>query len=100
MIIAMDAVELILDRAFKLNVVTDAVAATVALGLTSIRSRILLGLGSLNDQLAGAVGKLDLLVLVTSDDVVAIFHPLDVRLWCSTNAALQCQNIVMQIVAL
>lgn len=99
MVVTMDAVELIFNRALELHVVTDAVAASVAFSLASVSSRVLLWFRSLNHQLASAVWQLVLLVFVSRDDVVAILHPLDMRLWRSTNAALQSQQVVMQIVA-
>lgn len=99
MVVAMNAIKLVLNGSLKLNVVTDAVAATVALGLASISAGILFLIRALNDQLACSIGQFVLFVLITRDDVIAVLHPLNVRLRRSTNAALQCQHVMMQIVA-
>lgn len=96
----MDSVKLIFNRTLVLNIVANAVAASVAFCLASVRSRVFLGLRILNDQFACSVRKLILFVFVASNDIVAILHPLNVRLRSSADAALQRQNVMMQVVAL
>lgn len=100
MVVAVNAIELVLDRSLKLNVVADAVAAAVALGLARVGAGVFFLIGTLDHQFASAIGQFLRLVFVARDDVVAVLHPLDVRLRRSTDSTLQCQHIVMQIVAL
>lgn len=88
MVVAMNAIELVLNGSLELDVVADAVAATVALGLASISAGILFLVRTLNDQLACSIGQFVLFVLITRDDVIAVLHPLNVRLRRSTDAAL------------
>lgn len=89
MIIPMNTVELVLNWSLELHVVTNAVAAAIALGFASVRARIFFLIRLGDDQLTRSIGQLVLLVFIAGDDVVAVFHPLNVRLRRATDSALQ-----------
>ena len=99
MIITMNSVELVVYRTLVLHIMADAVAAAVALRFASVSTRIFLCVRFGNDQFACAVGKFILLVLVARDDVLAVFHPLNVWFRCASDTALQCQHIMVKIIA-